>query len=85
MLGCPESDWRLTLPRIVRKKKKWEKNLPKMYNENEAKGVLQQKLEEAAEQTYQELDQLELSGISPDEAWQIVRERYLFLPEEKPY
>ena len=66
-------------------KEHWKEHLSKMYSEYERNGVLQQKLEEAAEQTYQELDQLELSGISPDEAWQIVREKYLFLPEEKPY
>ena len=70
---------------IMDAREHWKEHLPKIYNEYERNGVLQQKLEEAAEQTYQELDQLELSGISPDEAWQIVRERYLFLPEEKPY
>lgn len=56
-----------------------------MYSEYKRNGVLQQKLEEAAEQTFEEVYDLERSGISPDEAWQIVRERYLFLPEEKPY
>lgn len=63
----------------------WKEHLPKMYSEYERNGVLQQKLEEAAEQTFDEVYDLERSGISPDEAWQMVRERYLFLPEEKSY
>lgn len=46
------------------------------------KGDFAAKLEEAAEQTYLELDQLELEGMTPHEAWEMVREKYLFLPEE---
>ena len=40
-------------------------------------------LNEAAERTYSEMSELEASGHSPQEAWEITREKYLLLPGER--
>ncbi|NKB96805.1 hypothetical protein HED48_23340 [Ochrobactrum intermedium] len=45
-------------------------------------GALETALTEAAEQTALEMNQLTESGFQPDEAFQMVREQYLFPPEE---
>ena len=60
----------------------WKEHLPKMYREYVNKGILQQKLQEAAEMTFEEVYQLEREGLTPHEAWEMIREKYLFLPEE---
>jgi hypothetical protein len=68
----------------------WREFLPKMVAELEAKGQLQQMLMEAEEKTDEELDrtrrELIQRGHTPqqahDTAWEIVRERYIFLPPE---
>jgi len=69
----------------------WREHLPKMVAELEAKGQLHAMLQEAEEQTEQELDWLGRHFIQQgltaqqahDRAWEIVRERYLFLPPEE--
>lgn len=68
----------------------WREFLPKMVAELESKGQLQQMLMEAEEKTDEELDrtrrELIRRGWTPqqahDTAWEIVRERYIFLPPE---
>jgi hypothetical protein len=58
----------------------------------ETTGLLQTALLEAEERTDEELDQLRRQFIQEgltaqqahDRAWEIVRERYLFLPPESP-
>jgi hypothetical protein len=69
----------------------WQKYLPKMYAELERKGELIQAARDAAEQTLNDLDQIEeelLAGArhEPAEAgriaWELVRERYILLPAE---
>lgn len=69
----------------------WREHRPKMVRELEAKGRLQEALYEAQELTTDEMlaimERLETEqGLtvqqSKDAAWEIVRERYLFLPAE---
>jgi len=48
-----------------------------------ANGQLDEKLQEAAELTYQEMNALEEQGYQPHESWEMTREKYLILPEEK--
>ncbi len=68
----------------------WRRHCPKLVAELEAKGRLHAMLLEAEEKTEVELDSLRRhflqQGLTPqqahDRAWEIVRERYLFLPPE---
>ena len=68
----------------------WREFRPKMVAELEATGRLHAVLLEAEEQTETELDSLRRhfiqQGLTPRQAhqraWEIVRERYLFLPPE---
>jgi len=70
--------------------KHWRKFLPKMVEELEAKGQLQAMLLEAEDQTEADLDrirrQLTQWGQTPqqahDQAWEMVRQHYIFLPPE---
>jgi hypothetical protein len=70
--------------------KHWRQFCPKLVAELEAKGTLQTTLLEAEEQTDAEVDQIRRQliqrGQTPqqahDTAWEMVRERYLFLPPE---
>jgi hypothetical protein len=43
---------------------------------------LEQALTDAAERTYGEMTQLQKIGYREHEAWEVVRETYLFMPEE---
>lgn len=61
----------------------WKEFQPTMYKRLLAKGTLDEKLQEAANKTFEDVMDLEHKGYQPDEAWQMVRERYLLLPEEK--
>ena len=68
----------------------WRQFLPKMVAELEATGRLNEMLLAAEEQTESELDSLRRhliqEGLTAQQAhsraWEIVRERYLFLPPE---
>ena len=68
----------------------WREFLPKMVTELEAKGQLRAMLLEAEAQTAKELDSLRQhflqQGLTAQQAqhraWEIVRERYIFLPPE---
>ena len=70
--------------------KHWREFRPKMVAELEAQGQLHPMLLEAEDQTEKELDHLRRhliqQGLSPqqahDQAWEMVRERYIFLPPE---
>ena len=70
--------------------KHWRTFLPKMVAELEAKGQLQAPPLEAEEQTEAEIDRmgrpLKQRGLKPqqahDQAWEIVRHRYIFLLPE---
>ena len=70
--------------------KHWRAHRPAMVAELEATGQLQAMLLEAEERTDAEVDSLRRhliqQGLTPrqahDRAWEIVRDRYLFLPPE---
>jgi hypothetical protein len=60
----------------------WKEFQPTRFQQLQAAGKLDEALTQAAEQTYRETSELENSGFQPDEAFQMVRERYLFPREE---
>jgi hypothetical protein len=68
----------------------WRQFCPKMVAELEAKGTLQEMLLEAEEKTVSEMYDLTMQfqkqGLTAqhanDRAWEMVRERYILLPEE---
>ena len=62
----------------------WKEHQPERCRELKAAGKLDSALQYAVDQTYAEVSQLEDSGFQPDEAFQMVRERYLFPPEKQP-
>lgn len=72
--------------------KHWREFCPKMVASLEATGRLRQMLLEAEEKTEAEMDGLRRhliqQGLPPqqahDQAWEMVRERYIFLPPETP-
>lgn len=53
-----------------------------MYARLSQEGKLQQALTQAADQTAQEMRNLTAQGMAHQEAWEQVREQYLFLPQE---
>ncbi|MEW8437168.1 MAG: hypothetical protein AB2689_03340 [Candidatus Thiodiazotropha taylori] len=67
---------------ISKAKEHWKEFQPTRYQELKESGQLEQALQEAAEQTHLEMSELEEAGFQNHEAWEMVRERYLFLPEE---
>ncbi|OJV06370.1 MAG: hypothetical protein BGO12_03550 [Verrucomicrobia bacterium 61-8] len=68
----------------------WREFRPKMVAEMEAAGKLEEALYEAQERTLDELleleTKLEADGLTKqqasDQAWEVVRERYILLPPE---
>lgn len=61
----------------------WRENNPTLFKELNRSGKLGQTLKQAAERTYEEVSELEANGHSPQEAWEMTREKYLLLPPEK--
>ena len=60
----------------------WEEHLPTLYREHLADGTLPQALRRAAELTAREMDALMAAGFDHEQAWEMVREQYLFRPPE---
>jgi hypothetical protein len=68
----------------------WREHCPRLVRELEAQGKLREALVEAQEQTAGEmirlLRELHRQGLTSqqahDQAWELVREKYLFLPAE---
>lgn len=60
----------------------WREFLPQTYKKLQFKGLLAQALRDAADKTHQEMTELEASGLTTHEAWEMVREKYLFPPPE---
>lgn len=68
----------------------WREHHPRMVRELEAQGKLQEALQEAQERTLDEMERLIREGISRgltpqqahDQAWELVRERYIVLPPQ---
>jgi hypothetical protein len=61
----------------------WKENNPTLYKELNRSGTLGTSLKEAAERTYSEIAELEAQGHSPQDAWEMTREKYLLLPAEE--
>jgi hypothetical protein len=61
----------------------WRRFQPTKFKELQKAGKLNQALREAAERTHREMSELEASGYRNHEAWEMVREKYLFPPQEK--
>ena len=73
--------------------KHWREHLPRMVQELEAKGQLQEMLLEAEEKTKDEMEETTRKLISEQDytpnqaeraAWEMVRERYILVPPEEP-
>lgn len=70
----------------------WREHCPQMVRDLEARGRLVSALLEAQEQTLDEMEtlmrQFKRQGLNPqqahDQAWELVREKYLLLPPEQP-
>jgi hypothetical protein len=60
----------------------WKEFQPNRYTDLVKSGQLEAALQDASERTYREVTQLEDQGYDHQDAWEIVRERYLFVPEE---
>jgi len=77
-------------PYALMAEKHWREFRPKMVAELEARGRLRAMARDAAEQTGMEMDrlcrQLMREGLTAqqahDQAWEMVREKYIFLPPE---
>lgn len=60
----------------------WKEHRPRMFKQLQESSQLQPALTQAAEQTAADLEALQAEGLDWHQAWEIVRERYLFLPPE---
>jgi hypothetical protein len=67
---------------ISQAKEHWKEHQPTRFKELSKAGKLGQALRDAAERTHREMSSLEEAGYREFEAWEIVRERYLFPPQE---
>jgi hypothetical protein len=63
-------------------KEHWKTFLPKMYVRLQAEGKLDEKAQQAAYLTANQMRELMEDGFSEKEAWQAFREEYMFLPSE---
>jgi hypothetical protein len=71
--------------------KHWREHRPKMVHELEQKGLLHQMLLEAEEKTKDEMANLRIELMKQgstaqqahDQAWEMVREKYILLPPEE--
>lgn len=64
-------------------KKHWQEFQPTKFKELKQSGNLGQALQDAAERTYQEMNALTDAGFAEHETWEMVRQSYLFPPEEE--
>ena len=64
-------------------KEHWKEHRPRMYAELEKAGTLDEAAEKAATQTKDDLASAIEGGMDYYAAWEMLRERYLFLPTEE--
>ena len=69
---------------MIQAKDHWRRFQPTEFKELVETGKLNQALQQAADLTHREMTELEQAGHPPQEAWEMVRERYLFPPEKHP-
>ena len=67
---------------IAQANEHWKENQPSRYKALTSSGQLATALRQAASDTANDLQVLTDEGFSPDQAWEMVRERHLFPPEE---
>ena len=67
---------------IAQARAHWKEHLPQMYKRLLAAEKLEAELKAAAEATERAMQLARQEGFSETEAWEMVREQYLFLPEE---
>jgi hypothetical protein len=67
---------------ISQAREHWKEHQPTRFRELSKAGKLGKALRDAAERTHREMSSLEAQGYRNHEAWEIVRERYLFPPQE---
>jgi hypothetical protein len=70
-------------PWASKAKEHWKKYRPKMYAALVASGKLNYHLKQAVERTKDQYCRAIEDGMEPHEAWEAVRESYLFLPSEE--
>jgi len=70
------NDWK------ERGRKHWKEFRPKLFRALKKEGKLEAALDDAVERTRSEMAELQAAGYKDYEAWEIVRESYLFVPEE---
>ncbi len=61
----------------------WKKYRPKMYAQLQKSGRLNEEAESAAKKTSEALNDLLEQGYSHDQAWEAVKENWMFLPSEE--
>ena len=69
---------------ISEAKAHWKEWRPREFKALQKEGRLEPALMEAAERTFNEMQELMKSGYQEHEAWEIVRQEYLFTPPENP-
>lgn len=69
---------------ISQAREHWKEHQPAKFKELQRTGKLGLALKEAAERTHAEMTELENQGMANHEAWEMVRETYLFPKEEAP-
>ena len=67
---------------VSQAKAHWKEFQPTLYSQLEKSGKLDAALQMAAQQTAEEMNELEESGMTEHEAWEMTREQYLFPPQE---
>lgn len=67
---------------IAQAREHWREHQPQKYARLKEAGELEEALQEAAELTSEEIQQLVDQGFDRLQAWEMVRENYLFPPEE---
>ena len=60
----------------------WKEFQPTLYSQLEKSGKLDAAVQQAALQPAEEMTELEESGMTEHEAWEMTREQYLFPPQE---
>lgn len=61
----------------------WKRNLPSLYHSLQESGELQSRAQKAADQTNDDLELLVSQGVPWHNAWDEVKNRYVFLPSEQ--
>jgi hypothetical protein len=61
----------------------WQKYLPKMYASLKKNGQLEERAQKAADQTNEDLENAVSQGMPWHNAWDLVKNRYVFLSSEE--